>query len=292
MINHTKQRASNRGRGFTIVELMVVVALIAFFVTASIPLLLQIDELSRDRSGVNTIGVAVTAARAYSTRNVADDGELGPESDGFSGAAIIFTPQGELRIAQDVQHADTENAGQSAFKDILRTEPIVMPRGQGIVGIGRDDTSFRIIPPPFAVRFNARGHMVSSLDTGSRFAVVYDGDGNGTFDGGAVSPDFNPAPFDPEVATDAEIADKFVVEQSKYKICDCDKFPTVVGVLVYSKADFEDAGGGFPATAPAFGCKDGDCGTGKEAVREWMFDNGHLLFFSRYTGALIRDNMP
>ena len=44
----------------------------------------------------------------------------------YSGAAIVFSPSGDLRIAGDMQHTDTENSGQSAFADILRTEPIIM----------------------------------------------------------------------------------------------------------------------------------------------------------------------
>jgi len=239
-------------RGFTIVELMLVVALIALLLGASVPLIFKIDELSRDRSGVNTFGVAVTAARAYATRKIADNDELNKDTaDGYSGAAIIVIKltkpdRLELRLAQDVQDAGAEGNGQNAFRDILRTESIAMPRGTGVVGIGRDAaglTGFKLVEPIFAIRFDQRGHLVSSLDPSSRFAAKY----NGT-----------------------EIA-------------------TVGGVIVYSEADFEDAGGVLEAnTAPLIGCDDGDCGT----IAEWMFDNGSVLFFNRYSGALIRNNLP
>lgn len=289
--NSTGSTGQPRARGFTIVELMVVVSLIAFFVTASIPLLLQIDELTRDRSGVNTIGVAVTAARAYATRDVPDKDNPSPEADGFSGAAIIFAPNNELRIAQDIQEKSIEDQGLSAFKDIPRTEPIIMPRGQGVVGISRngpDLAGFQIVPPPFAVRFDHEGHLVSSMDTNSRFSMVYDGNLDGAFTSGPVPANFDPSPFDPDLSTPNAYEGKFVALANKYQICDCDRFPTVVGVIVYSKADFEDAGGVFPNTKPAIGCDDGDCAN----IAEWMFDNGHALFFSRYTGAIIRDSIP
>lgn len=287
----TRSNTRSKKRGFTIVELMVVVSLIAFFVTASIPLLLQIDSLTRDRSGVNTIGVAVTAARAYATRDVADKDDLGPNADGFSGAIIVFAPNNELRIAQDVQNKSIEDSGQSAFADILRTEPISMPRGQGVVGISRTGSGlagFVIVPPPFAVRFDNEGHLVSSMDTNSRFSVIYDGDLDGSFGGGPVAANFDPSPFDPDLATPDQYKAKFNAGESKYQICECDRFPSVIGVIVYSKADFEDAGGRFPGTKPAIGCDDGDCAN----IAEWMFDNGRTLFFSRYTGAIIRDNAP
>lgn len=291
MTRFTGQRGP-ASRGFTIIELMVVVAMIAMLIGFSVPLVFKIDELSRDRSGVNTFGVAVTAARAYATRRIADDDEQ--ENASYSGTAIVVTPYGELRLVENDQRSGLEP--RNGYKDLSRTEFISLPKGISAVGIARNGTGaggLLLLPPPFAIRFNERGHLISdanTADAASENTVIYDFGGGyqtstrpGGYDLIQYDPDHTDVQRDP--ATGKYIQTAF------------GNLETVVGVIVYSKADFEDAGGQWKGTgsvAPEFGCKtpDGSCGTGMTGVRRWMLDNGTVLFFSRFTGQIIRQNAP
>jgi prepilin-type N-terminal cleavage/methylation domain-containing protein len=302
-----QQNQTARRTGFTIIELMVVVSMIALLLGFSVPLVFKIDELSRDRTGVNTLGVAVTAARAYATRKIANiDSVPGAE---YSGAAVLVTPYNQLRVIADLQVESYEAAGVSKFGHDLQTirlETIAMPRGVGIAGIGRDGAAangLKLLAPPFAIRFNRQGQLVSEIRSGSndpailRNIVYYDGN----LDGNMGEPKLNAGPpasvtFNPPImlrpgaynpnTSDPDfqsIQGRWVVGAGEYKM-DFEALETVIGVVTYSKADFDDAGGRFPSTVPTLGCKDGSCGS----INEWMFDNGTVLFFSPYSGNIIR----
>ena len=280
-------RVRNRN-GFTIIELLVVVALIALLIGFSVPVVFKIDEAGRDRSGVNTFGVAVTAARAYATRKIADD-DSNPQAS-YSGAAIVVTTFNELRLVGDIQEQGFEP--RNVYKDIIRTEYIALPRGTGVAGIGRSTAGlagFKLLPPPFAIKFDERGHLASAIDTttaNNENTVFYDMNLDGTTAVTTRPANYNPNTYDPDVNT-------IVIDQAsgRYKANTFEALETVVGVVVYSKADFEDAGGAWPTTAPDFGCT-GGCGTGVAGVNKWMLENGRVLYFSRFTGQIIRQNAP
>ena len=275
--------------GFTIVELMVVVSLIALLLGFSVPLVFKIDELSRDRSGVNSFGVAVTAARAYATRRIADlDGVPMAE---YSGAAVLVTPNNQLRIIEDVQNNTMETQQLSEYRDVLRMESVTMPRGMGVVGIVRTSSAqWQWVAPPFCIRFNGHGQLVSEANLGGtaeekRNLVFYDGDYNGTVNTASVrTSGYDPSNYDPDLK---DISSQFDANRNQYRL-PFEGLECVVGVVVYSKADFEDAGGrinNWPnGTVPSLGCKDGTC----NSIQEWMVDNGSVLFFSRNTGAIVR----
>ncbi len=287
--------------GFTIVELMAVVSLIALLIGVSVPLIFKIDELSRDRTGVNSFSVAVTAARAYATRRLADS--LDPAQSEYSGAAVVVTPMNELRIVEDIQEGALEAQQKSAYRDIPRIDPIAMPRGVGIVGIGRSGGTFVLLPPPFAIRFNKFGQMVTEVNPGAsaeavRNIVYYDGGTTRRSSSPADTfPNFTYSPssttntalnYDPDIAT---IEKQWNSGALKYNL-PFGALETVVGVITYSKADFEDSGGAWPATPPSLGCLDGSCAAGLAGIHEWMFDNGNVIFFSRNTGNILRINRP
>ena len=289
-------------RGFTLIELMVVVSMIVLLLGFSVPLVFKIDELSRDRSGVNTFGVAVTAARAYATRRIADLDSI-PQAE-YSGAAVLVTPMNQLRIIADLQLDDMEKEGISAYgydTQTSRMEAISMPRGVGVVGItrtGAADTAIKVIAPPFAIRFNRHGQLITETRSSStdaevkRNLVYFDHDQNG----GYVKNDARPAaydvaPWDPDMT--ADISGKWNQANSDWTL-PFETMETVIGVIVYSKADFEDAGGkmsGATYTPPAQGCP-GGCGAGDAGVSKWMIANGSVLFFSRNTGNILRTKMP
>ncbi len=290
-------RIQNNHRGFTLIELLVVVSLIALLLGFSVPLVFKIDELSRDRSGVNTVGVAVTAARAFATRQIADRDTV-PQAE-YSGAAVLVTPMGQLRIIGDLQDEAMEAGHYSAYgydNQTSRMEPITLPRGVGLVGISRTATGgagMTLLAPPFAIRFNRHGQLVaedrvSSTDTDVRRNLVYyDSDQNGTYSKSTRPGGYDPSPFDPDIS---DITSKWHVGNQEW-ILPFETLECVVGVIAYAKADFEDAGGKFPAQAPVQGCT-GGCGTGLIGINKWMMENGTVMFFSRNTGNILRTKNP
>lgn len=276
------RRHDNNPRGFTIVELMVVVSLIALLIGFSVPLVFKIDELSRDRSGVNTFGVAVTATRAWATRRIADD-DSSPNAS-YSGAAVIVSPWGELYIAENDQESGLEP--RNGYKRLRDADPIDLPAGMGAVGIVGPNA---IVAPPFAIRFDERGRLIPGSEPGKPNMVIYDfGSGyNSSPRGGG----YDPHKYDPEHGDfNPSILDQ---QTGRPRYSDFGELESVVGVIVYSKADFEDAGGNFRTnTAPEFGCPNDNCGSGVAGIRTWMLHNGTALFFSRNTGQVIRVNAP
>jgi prepilin-type N-terminal cleavage/methylation domain-containing protein len=283
-LNHPVRSGSSSASGFTIIELLVVVSLIALLLGFSVPLVFKIDELSRDRSGINSFGVGVSAARAAAAKTTADnDGILNAE---YSGAALLVTPQNELRVVRDVQNSILEPSGFSEYQDVPLMEPIAMPRGMGVVGISRDDaSSVALLAPPFAIRFNRFGQLIASTSSNTndeerRNLVFYDGNYDGAVSTAGRPGGYDPTPYDPDLSN---VTSHFNTTRNQYTL-PYEAMESAVGVVVYSKADFEDAGGKLPAQKPSLGCKDGTC----DSVAEWMFDNGSVLFFSRNTGTIIR----
>ncbi len=287
-------------------ELMVVVSLIVLLLGFSVPLVFKIDEISRDRSGVNTFGVAVTAARAYATRRIADLDSV-PQAE-YSGAAVMVTPMNQLRIIADKQDPTMEAAGFSAYdydNQTKRMEAISMPRGVGVVGITRSSTGIKVIAPPFAIRFNRHGQLITEARntkgslTDAQWADVrrnlvyidHNLDGAYSTTGTPRPAAYDSGPWDPDVTSN--ISGKWSAGATDWTL-PFDTLESVIGVIVYSKADFEDSGGKMSTatyTPPAQGCP-GGCGTGDAGVSKWMFANGSVLFFSRNTGNILRTKMP
>jgi len=304
-----RNQSQSQSHGFTLMELMVVVSLIVLLLGFSVPLVFKIDEISRDRSGVNTFGVAVTAARAYATRRIADLDSVALAE--YSGAAVMVTPMNQLRIIGDLQRDDMEKLGLSAYgydNQTKRMEAISMPRGVGVVGITRNGAAgnaIKVIAPPFAIRFNRHGQLITEARntkgslTDAQWADVrrnlvyidHNLDGAYSTTGTPRPAAYDSGPWDPDVTSN--ISGKWSAGATDWTL-PFDTLESVIGVIVYSKADFEDSGGKMSTatyTPPAQGCP-GGCGTGDAGVSKWMFANGSVLFFSRNTGNILRTKMP
>ena len=106
-------RPSPSPAGFTLIELLVVISIIAIAVGITFPYIRGMVKTSNVQMTAENVSVAVSAARAYASRNkffLKDlDGSIpGTQSaedlsDGYSGAAVVFTPANELRVVENVE---------------------------------------------------------------------------------------------------------------------------------------------------------------------------------------------
>ena len=103
-------RHLNLSRGFTLIEMLVVVSVIAALMAVSFPVLRAMNRNTSQTLSVNAVAIAATTARAYATRNIEFVSTLmpGTPAEGmgvYSGAAAIFTPANEIRIAENTPAA-------------------------------------------------------------------------------------------------------------------------------------------------------------------------------------------
>ncbi len=287
-----------RRPGFTLTEMIVVIAIIAAALAVSFPMLGAMRTLFEDNSGLNTVQVAVTAARAYATRDIASLTNIDANAS-YSGTAVLFTPGNELRLLENTQLAISTgtNVLESAFlsyrngyQDIPDRDYLTLPRDVGVVGITRTSTgSPSFLPPPFAVRFNEHGQLVvSDNDTNSRSKLVYydsDDDGRYRLSGTGLnrSSPYGGGTYDPDLwdPTSGQYA-------SPTQDLPYEEMEAVVGILVYSKKKFRGDGGDWPSTTPTTGCGISG-GAPCTNITEWMQTNGTPYFFGRYTGVIFRE---
>lgn len=130
---------------FTLVELLVVIALIAIAMGITLPTMSAMVRDSDRNTGTNAVTMAGTVARAYATRPIADVKDVNlrttttpsqpnasDEPGSYSGCIALFTPANEIRIAENGieaqrARADTTsgslpsalNAGQMSYLERL-----------------------------------------------------------------------------------------------------------------------------------------------------------------------------
>ncbi|MFP4143647.1 MAG: Tfp pilus assembly protein FimT/FimU [Phycisphaeraceae bacterium] len=204
-------RTARTFRGFTIVELMLVLGLMVGAIILSVPVLRNLRNVTQGSLGVQSVTASVNAARVYSQRLAENDLGAGgwpyPARANYSGTAALFTPSGEIRLVINDQGArdqfqdphgpirpdgsrhgypleervdDVPTGGAEyrawrgdGYRDIDGVDYARLPAGAGIAGIVRTgNNSVRVIAPPFAICFDENGH----ISPGSRF------DDRGTID--------------------------------------------------------------------------------------------------------------
>lgn len=267
--------------GFTLTELLVVVAIVGLVVTLSVPVIRSMGRDSGVTSGVNTVVVAAEAARYLGT---AAQAEFDPLSDKGSteGAALMVTNFGEIRLLVHDGSASLAMSGRrKAFADAvdLKDQPrdyITLSSRTGIVGIQRDGTSagvdgLRFVTPPFAIRFSAQGGIVVGDEApGGEFNVYYDKD----YDGipGTTS---RPNGYNPGAITPTSVWNRAA---GKYEL-PFDEIEAVIGVLVFDLNE----------VAP----RDLVANTGSSYIRAGsasgrkLLEMGTPVFFNRVTGAPV-----
>lgn len=303
-------RGRSGGRGaaraaFTIIEMLVVVSIIVLLMAVTFPVISSVTRSTRRAAAVNSVGVAVSAARSYAMREIGFGRSIGDNpleqeaGDGYSGSAALFTPAGEIRIVENFDeavngsNASLELAGQNGYQDIPEVEYVRLPRGTGVVGITRGTGGLELLPPPFAIRFNEHGHLMVASVSNDDMAICYDSNFNGQITTTVGRPnDYDVDDWDPDTAAYAAARDDSDPDKPGIDTGTADgtdkqrmafeRIEPVMGVMVYSKQAFLDAELDWAASS------DADIATWLAGITDGK-DNSRTLIVSRYTGAIMRE---
>lgn len=315
ILSRSGARRVSRG-AFSLIEMLVVIAIIASLLVVTA---VGVGAMTRDNwlsAGQNTVNVATTAIRAYSTRSIGNllPGSVGANYPGgnYSGSALIFCPSGEIRLVENNQKATVpgpaspdpvaadyiEGAGLNAYEDISGREYVSMPKAAGVLGVVRSGGSLYFLTPPFAIRFNQDGQLIpGDPATPDANQVFYDGDCDGGITVGDTRTNaYNVRDWDATIGGSQAILDS---NKKRYRL-GFERFETVVAVLIYDKRGFYAA---FPGAIPEqinptspmghwlLGDRDND-GTYEDVDANGNPRSSRLVHFSRYTGAMMRELRP
>lgn len=346
-----KRSAKTTRPGFSLIEMLVVISIIAIVLAVSFPMIGAMTRDSNTSTGVNAISVAIPSARRYATKNTVFSNDLDPatpitEQGLYSGAAAIFTPANEIRLVKNTEQAFSSElfstfgyrylesysqayAAQGAglpkrelngFQDV-GIDYLILPEDTGVAGINRVSgekpyglsASYNmpplLLPPPFAVWYNQSGYLVASgwdKATGVQNIyqyVYYDGNYDGDFDALETRPrsfrhqasglgppydDYNPNSGDFDLTNWNDKDNKYMLP--------FEALEAVVGVFVYSRAEFEDAnarwadGDTDPESAAPPWSETSFMDENNNLARwEWMKLHGEMMMFSKQTGSLMRN---
>jgi prepilin-type N-terminal cleavage/methylation domain-containing protein len=313
------QRQQLHARGFTLMELLVVVGIMLMLITIAFPVIASITAQASTTVGINAVGMAGTTAQAYATRpkdfSNLDLDPLPPivvvgdprDIATYNGVAAIFTPASEIRITENVAAAVATNGRfleridetralidggtfphgkhHNGFVDVL-VDYITLPSDAGVAGITRDGSIDAngpplLLAPPFALWFDHNGSLVAG--SGNHEFVYYNG--HDSRDGYDITTrrrsNYNPDMYDPS-SSDFNPT-HWDAKPQRYTL-PFERIETVVGVYVYSKRDFR---------AAAAAARNGNdfSWTASSANTErwnWMQDNARLVIFSRQSGTTLR----
>lgn len=297
---------------FTLTELLIVIAIMILLLSVAVPSVSKLLNAGREDAALGTFGAAIATVRPYANTN-----PWMPTGAAYQGVALIVTPANELRVVQHRLDAPVANPTYHCYQDVPREGYVRLPKGVGLVGIARHTAGApHLLAPPFALRFDPNGHLRVDGTHGpptaySRNAgpghVFYDGDydgywgENGRWPGvGGTHPrdnDYDPRDWDPEfagktVGTSAQGKDHnkpvaiFHENEQKYML-PFDAIETVIGVIAFNKQSLYDQFGVEALKArPGPGAE--NLGNLAPDVRDWLFENGDVMFFNRYSGAVIK----
>lgn len=283
-----KRTPRTASRGFSIVELLVVISIIGLLLAIVFPVIGVMNSSSRVDAGLNIVGMSSDVARQWVQAEAwADDASTtAPFRESYSGTAALVCPTGEIRIVVNDRRAqdgptflEDVSPEQNGYKDLDKIDFIRIPNGVGIAGIHKNPSTgaVRFIAPPFALAYNELGQLNFGDTDGY---IYYDGDQVSGYDRSKKrTTTYNPFEWRGyDNATNATPPGTSLKKNLPFDAIEC-----VPGVVVYSLDDFEEAGhsfnsGGFIALSST----DGTPG-------KWLKDNGQTVFFSPHTGVVLRD---
>lgn len=267
-------------RAFTLMELLVVVAMISLFVAIGFPTINAMTSGTSEASAENAVQMSVKAARAYARQPQAFTTRQ------YRGAAALFTADSQIRLVRSVERdpkdptklAKNGSGGDllhrySPYADVLDRDPIDVPEDVLVFGISRHVIDGLVLyPPPFAIRFDPRGQLVVRASvSGDEFRdnVLYDNEDDGNFRFNVT--ERRPSDYDPDEETGVPFE---VIE-------------TVAGVIIVSEPEFraQRDSSDNPLNLEPGGNKPNTHALNDDAAA-WILANGKTILINRHSGVV------